>query len=212
MEKKLRNQSVTKFITKISESVFTILANINDCVRNECVCVCVVSTKFITTNACVGRQIENIHGVRTNILCCISNTDRSRIQNPQSTAFIGCNSIHSVQSVCTIANRIWAPIWVGYQLWRSAYRSRRINVSQRGGNTLFMKKQKRENTDRQTEKYQLTNIMFILNLFRAYFSSMDLKQCTSTQYRSIISNLRPRGLFTVFRECLWPNQFVWSFL
>lgn len=155
----LHDQSITKFITEVSKSVFAVLSNIDGCICDESVCICVLGTEFISikitkkweikkmnlsmgekiqlpSNACVRRQIKHIYTVWANILRGIANSNGSSIQNPQSTALIGCNSIDGVQSIWTITNRIRTPVRVWNQLRWTAYRLLRINISQRCRNTF----------------------------------------------------------------------------
>lgn len=75
----LHNQTVAKFIAEVCKSVFTISSNINGCVRNECVGICVFSTEFIATDSSICGQIEHIHAVRAHILCSITNTNSARV-------------------------------------------------------------------------------------------------------------------------------------
>lgn len=75
----LRNQSITKLVTKVCKCIFTILSNVDSCVCNECVCICVLGSKFVASQAGICSQIEYIYAVRTHILRCIANANCSGI-------------------------------------------------------------------------------------------------------------------------------------
>lgn len=92
------DESVTQLVGHVGEGVITAGTNVNGDVGDESVRVGILWAEFVTANACVCVQVEDIDGVGTDVAGGVADAQGAGVEDPQATAFVSLDAVDGVQA------------------------------------------------------------------------------------------------------------------